>query len=598
MDKKLVSKSQIKRAFNVRGAFGNAVASATMSVAGLNRLNRLYSHVSEYQGIDFADHLLEQLNVKCDIAPEEFDNLPKEGPFIIVSNHPFGGLDGIIMLHLFGRLRPDLKILTNFILSHIPNLKEFFFPVNPFTDNKGLKSSLKGIRMATEHLKNGGVLGLFPAGEVSSNANKERVVKDIEWQPSIIKLIKKAGVPVVPIYFDGGNSKYFHFLGRINKYLRTLRLPGELSNKKDKTVSIRIGRPVTVLEIEEFVTLKDLGNHLWNRTYALEANVRGQENDAVGSIEKEKIASPVDKDILIKEIESRGEDLLFEVKDYSCYLFNAQNIPNLIKELGIRREEAFRSIGEGSNKEIDTDEYDPYYKHLVLWNKKDNAVIGAYRLGFGDEILFKYGLEGFYSNTLFRYRPEFKTYLKRAIELGRSFVSNEYQKDPLALMLLIKGLMYTVIKNPQVRFLIGPVSISASYPIFYRSLMIHYLKLRHSRSAIAKWVNPKFRFVPDFYRVDVDSLLKGKLDSVEKFDRFMFRLSNNRFRLPTLLKKYIKINSRIIAYNIDPDFNNCVDGLIMLDVYEVPKQEIDSLSKEMADKTAVYKRFGITEEEV
>ena len=167
---------------------------------------------------------------------------------------------------------------------------------------------------------------------------------------------------------------------------------------------------------------------MWNRTYALEANVRGQENDAVGSIEKEKIASPVDKDILIKEIESRGEDLLFEVKDYSCYLFNAQNIPNLIKELGIRREEAFRSIGEGSNKEIDTDEYDPYYKHLVLWNKKDNAVIGAYRLGCGDEILFKYGLEGFYSNTLFRYSPEFKTYLKRAIELGRSLSQMSIRK--------------------------------------------------------------------------------------------------------------------------------------------------------------------------
>ncbi len=596
MDKKLVSKSQIKRAFNVKGAFGNAVASATMSVAGLNRLNRLYKHVSEYQGIDFADHLLERLNVKCDFNLDELELLPKNEPFIIVSNHPFGGLDGILMLHLFGRIRPDLKILTNFILSYIPNLKESFFPVNPFTDNKDLRSSLKGIRLAKEHLKNGGVLGLFPAGEVSSNANKERIVKDIEWQPSIIKLIKGAGVPVVPVYFDGGNSKYFHLLGRINKMLRTIRLPGELSNKRDKTVSVRIGRPMSVVEIEEFVSIKELGKHLWNRTYALEANVRSGIDEYEKGDCVQQIASPVDKEILEQEI-IRGEKYkLFDVKDYSCYLFQSQDIPNLLRELGVRREVAFRAVGEGSNNVLDTDRYDSYYKHLVLWNKKDKAVVGAYRLGFGDGILRKYGLGGFYSNTLFRYRPEFKIYLKRAIELGRSFVALEYQKDPLSLMLLIKGLMYTVIRNPQVRYLIGPVSISAWYPAFYRSLMIHYLKLHHGRSSISKWVNPKQRYVPNYHRVDVNSLLKGKMDSVEKFDRFIYRLSNNKFRLPTLLKKYIKINSRIIAYNVDPLFNNCVDGLIMLDVYDVPKQEIDSLSKEISDKTEVYKRFGITDE--
>lgn len=598
MNKKLVSKSQIKRAFKVRGAFGNAIASATLSVTGLNRINKLYNGVSEYQGIEFADHLLQNLNVKCDYIPQELELLPKDEPFIIVSNHPFGGLDGIIMLHLFGRERPDLKILTNFILSYIPNLEKHFLPVNPFTDNKDLRSSLKGIRLAKEHLKNGGVLGLFPAGEVSSNANKEKIVKDIEWQPSIIKLIRSAGVPVVPIYFDGGNSKYFHMLGKINKMLRTIRLPGEVFNKKDKTISVRIGRPVSVAEIEEFTTNRDLGNYLWNRTYALESNVEQPEKSDVTLSNKEQIADYVDKEILLQEVNSRKQDLLFEVKDYACYLFNKEDIPNLIRELGVRREEAFRAIGEGTNKEIDTDKYDAYYKHLVLWNKKENAVIGAYRLGFGEEILKTYGLEGFYSNTLFRYKPEFKTYLKRAIELGRSFVTLEYQKDPLALMLLIKGLMYAVIKNPQVRYLIGPVSISSWYPIFYRSLMIHYLRLRHGRSAMAKWVNPKNKFVPDFHRVNVEYLLKGKLDSIEKFDRFIFRLSNNKFRLPTLLKKYIKINSRIVAYNVDPDFNNCVDGLIMLDIYEVPKQEIDSLSKEMEDKTAVYKRFGIVEEDI
>lgn len=596
MHTKIVNKSQVKNAIKVKGVAGNLLASVLMRVLGVNKINDIYSYIYQYQGMEFADKLLEHLNVVCDYVPEELDYLPQDQPFIIVSNHPFGAVDGIMMLSILGRKRKDLKILTNFILSYIPNLAEHFFPVNPFTDRPGMKSSLAGLKMAKEHLASGGVLGLFPSGEVSSNCNRENIVKDIEWQSSIIKLIKGAGVPVVPIYFNGSNSRLFHLMGKVNPYLRTARLPHELVNKRDKTISLRIGRPIMPAELEEFVDMKDLGNYLWNRTYALESNVYDtpQENTPVQSADvAEPIAQHVPVEELCAEINSISSEKLFELNKYECYLTDAGRVPSLMREIAICREETFRAVGEGTNKELDTDNYDIYYRHLILWDKENNSLIGAYRLGMGDEIMPKYGLEGFYSHTLFRYKKEFSPYMEKAVELGRSFVVASYQKDPLALMLLIKGLMYMVIKNPHVRYLIGPVSISSWYPHFYRSLMVYYLQQRQSVPELERYVRPIHPFEAKYYRVDVQNLVGSKLESIERFDRFMFRLSNNRFRLPTLLKKYLKINARILAFNVDPDFNNCVDGLIMLDVMDVPKSEIDALSKEFTDKESVYRRFGI-----
>lgn len=596
MRTKVINKSDVKNAIKVKGVAGNLLADLLMRILGINKVNEIYSHISDYEGLEFADKLIEYLNVTCDVLPDELEYIPKDQPFIIVSNHPFGAIDGVMMLSVIGKQRPDLKILTNFILSYIPNLKNYFFPVNPFTDRPGMKSSLAGLKMAKEHLAAGGVLGLFPSGEVSSNKNKERVVKDIEWQPSIIKLIKGAGVPVVPVYFNGGNSRFFHLVGRVNPYLRTARLPHELANKRGKTISLRIGKPIMPTELEEFKDIKNLGKYLWNRTYALEANLpcgKTSQNVEVPEMELEPVAPHVPAEKLCADIAAIASEKLFEVNSYECYMARTEQIPALMQEIAVCREETFRAVGEGTGKAVDTDEYDAYYRHLILWDKDKKALVGAYRLGMGEEIVPKYGLEGFYSNTLFRYKEKFAPYLQQSAELGRSFVVQSYQRDPLALMLLIKGLMYMAIKCPQVRYFIGPVSISAWYPYFYRSLMVHYLEQKQSVPELAGYVAPKYPFEPNFLRVNVDELVGNKMEALEKFDRFMFRMSNNRFRLPTLLKKYLKINAKILAFNVDPDFNYCVDGLIMLDLLTVPKSEIDQLSKEFEDKESVYKRFGI-----
>ncbi len=589
---KLVNISDIKRAIRMNNPLGTIIASCAMRLMGFCRINKLFPQYSHLYGREFIDGAMKAYHIKYDIRIEELDSIPSEGPFIIVSNHPFGGWDGMVLYNTVSQKRPDFKILTNFLLSHIENLKEIFLPVNPFSDNKKIKNSFSGLRSARDLVEKGGGLALFPAGEVSTYYGN-KYPSDKLWQPAMIKLIKNCNVPVIPVYFDGSNSKLFHILGKIHPILRTMRLPNEVNNKYGKTITLRIGKPILPSESDEYTDLKEYGEYLRNRTYALEANLYDNHYSSGKASYKEAVAGPQDKQLILKEIDAlKKESLLFEVSSYKCFLANPEDIPTLIKEIGRKREESFREVGEGTNKPFDTDSFDNYYKHLFLWDKDNSEIVGAYRLGIGSEIINKYGLNGFYTQTLFDYSKSFIDQLSVSIELGRSFISPQYQKEALPLMLLLKGLLYSVVKYEDCKYLIGPVSISSWYSPFYQSLMVHYLLSKQSNDYFKDFVTPRNPFKLDFIRVDVNSLLSKKMDSIERFDRFMMKLSDNEYRLPTLIKKYIKLNSKILAFNVDKEFNYCLDGLILLNIKDVPKEELVSLSKGSDDLDIILNRFG------
>ncbi|MFA5324560.1 MAG: lysophospholipid acyltransferase family protein [Bacteroidales bacterium] len=604
MKTKVINNSDIKRVIKMRGPLGSFIASILMWLLGFNKANKIYDKYKSYNGADFCEEILKGLNIKYDIIPHQLDYVPQEGAFITISNHSYGGVDGIISLTIFGSMRCDYKTLSNFILTMIPNLKDTFLPVNPFSNMPGIKSSFSGIRMAKEHLNSGGALGLFPAGEVSTfqrpgkkvAPKKGRVCEDIAWPENMIKLIKTAGVPVIPVYFDGENSKIFHFLGKINPMLRTVSLLREVYNKKGKSIKMRIGKPIGVSEIAEYSNLKELGEYLRNRVYSLEGDLSNVNTALNVSPEKiVPIALPKDKKTIIKEFEKIKSKKLFESSSFQCFLTDYQEIPNIIHEIGRKREEAFRATGEGVNLPLDLDEYDTYFKHLILWDKNKKKIAGAYRLGIGKEIFESHGgISGFYTQNLFKYGQGFGEILKQSIELGRSFVSVDYQKETLPLSLLFKGLMYSLLLYPDTAYFIGPVSISNWYPRFYQSLMVYYLSNNHSIDHKKKEISPRNPFSPDFLRVDPGALLLKKMDSFDKFDRFLLRISDNKYRVPTLVKKYIKINSKIICYNVDPLFNYSLDGLILLKIKNFPKREILNMSKDMdkLEQEKILKRFG------
>ena len=588
MSAKVINKSEVKKSMKIPGIPGSLLAAMTMKIAGLDKLNELYDRLADYKGVEFSDKVLESLDITLNVNTPALENIPKEGGVVITSNHPFGGLDGLAALSILGKVRKDVKILTNFILSKVPNVSDHFIPINTtYAFGKFTAPTISGLRQAEEHLLKGGLLVIFPAGEVSSWNNQGKVVEDAEWMTYISRQVRRSKCPVIPMYFHGKNSKYFQWLGRISTKLSDLRFTGEIFDKKGKEIKVRIGSVIQHAELEKFQEDKIVAKFLRSRSYMLEADTIEKDE----SVYTTRLGDFVPTDVLLKELEENKDAHLFDVGTLSCYLFDYSRIPNIMREIAVRREEAFRAVGEGTNNSLDTDPYDVYYKHLVLWDNTTKDLVGAYRLGLGADILREKGIHGFYADTLFRYSDKFAPVLEKCVELGRSFVCVSHQKDTLALMLLLKGLFYTLMKYPEYKYLIGPVSISSWYPMLYRSVMIHYLKQFHRNPAYDDMTNPKTPFVPDFGRVDPDALLFGKTANLEMFDRYLLRMSGGQYRLPPLLKKYIKMGSKIIDYNVDPDFNYCVDGLIMLALEDIPTDDLDSLSREFDVREPIYRRF-------
>ena len=592
--RKVVTNSDLKKALGLKGIFGTCVAGMAYGFLRLGKINRLFDGAADYQGREFADHLLENMNITIDVSPEQLENIPKEGGFVLVSNHPFGGIEGVMLLSAIAKVRPDFKVMANFILSHIPNLKECFFAVNPFEKNPEWKSSVGGIKGAIQHIAAGSGLGVFPAGEVSRYHGHD-YPEDLPWSTSIARIIKNAGVPVIPVFWEGRNSILFYKVDKIHNMLGTARLTKELINKHDTCFNLQIGKPILPSEVAQYENPKELAAYLRSRSYALEANIpaKAVEKKEVKQVE---IDAPTDLSLMLAELESiREKSFLYSTVNFDCYLADYEDIPNIMHEIARLREEAFRAIGEGTGKSLDQDEFDKYFKQMFLWDNVKQKIAGCYRLGIGSEIVPKMGIKGFYVSTLVNIDESFSDKLSHTIELGRSFVTLDYQKEVLPMMLLLRGLSDVVVRYPQINHFIGPVSISAWYPKFYLSLIARFVAENHAiEDELKDKVTPKTPFVPDFLKVDSDALLKHNMGSVEKFDKFLLRLSNGEYRLPTLYKKYLKLNAKFLCFNVDPDFNDTLDSLLFLTFTDFPEDEVMPLFRDSSDeeKEIVRKRFG------
>ncbi|MFW5781393.1 MAG: lysophospholipid acyltransferase family protein, partial [Bacteroidota bacterium] len=546
------------------------------------------SELHDKNGLKFIDCLLKELEVGFEVDECELKRIPTSGPFITISNHPFGGIDGVLLLKIIASLRPDYKVMGNFLLQKIEPVSEFILPVNPFETRKEVKSSLTGIKMAFNHLQKGMPMGIFPAGEVSTYHPHVEGITDRKWQNSIIKFIKKTEVPVIPVYFQGANSRLFHILGLIHPMLRTVKLPSELLNKKNKSIRIRIGNPIRVKDQLEFNDLNQYGRFLRAKTYSLGTSMNEIKKFFLPSLlrlkKPEDIIPPVSSVDIKKEIDKILPDyLLFKSRQFNVICVPSIMIPNIMNEIGRLREITFREIGEGTNRKIDIDEFDLYYHQLFVWDENEQKIVGAYRVGKGKEIINQYGMNGFYIKTLFKINKDFKPVLQEAMELGRSFITREYQRKPMPLFLLWKGILYFLIKNPEYRYLVGPVSISNRFSVFSKTAIIEFIKNHYYNQDFSKYIKPRKEFKVPPSNLDTEILFDFAKD-LSKLDRMIEDIEKN-IRMPVLLKKYLQLNGKIVGFNIDPKFNDALDGLMVLDLYDVPVETIASLSKEIKDES-------------
>jgi putative hemolysin len=584
----LVTAKEVAKAINTDkyGVFGTFSGWLLMKVLKISTLNQIYDRNKHLKELPFLNAILDEFQIKFEIPEEDFKRLPKDGAYITISNHPLGGIDGILLLKLMLEREPNFKIIANFLLHRIDPMKPYIMPVNPFENHKDAKSSVVGIKETLRHLRDGKPLGMFPAGEVSTYKDGKLVV-DKAWEEGAIKVIRKAQVPVVPIYFHAKNSRLFYFLSKINDTLRTAKLPSELLTQKDRVIKVRVGKPISVAEQNEHESIEDYTEFLRKKTYML-ANPFEKDNNFLNTASlkptksPKKIVTPANTEKMIAEVEAlRDTDCrLLQSKNYEVFFAEAKNIPNILHEIGRLREITFREVGEGTNESIDLDKYDKYYRHLFLWDDEAKKIAGAYRMGLGSEIFPKYGMDGFYLNGLFRFEPELHDMMHKSIEMGRAFIIKDYQQRPMPLFLLWRGIIHTTLHYPEHKFLLGGVSISNQFSDFSKSLMIEFMKSHYYDPYIAQYIHPKKEFKVKLKDADKDFVFNETEADLNKFDKIIDELEPGVLRLPVLIKKYIKQNARLVAFNVDPLFNNAIDGLIYLRIADIPESTMKPVMEE------------------
>lgn len=575
---------------------GEQFARFLMLLLRFDKLNRIYNQIGDKKGIDFILELLRILNINFVFDEEELQKrIPKTGPVIIICNHPFGGLESVLLIRMLNGIRPDLKFVSTQLLQKIEPISEFFFEEDNPQKKNDRKSFSSGTEKAIEHLENRGILCLYPAGEVSQ-FDAARILSDKQWQYATLKFIKQQKVPVVPVHFQGNNSRLFYMMANIHPSLTEMKLPTEILYHRNKPIKVRVGHPISSTEQDKFPDIYQYGRYLRAKTYALSSKIEVRKffnYSLKRQHHVEQVADPVPPEKIFEELNALGpEFLLFRLKNYVVYCAPSKQIPNILLEIGRLREITFRQVGEGTNRSIDLDEFDLYYNQMFIWDTETRMIAGAYRIGKGAEIMRKYGVRGFYIHSLFKIRDNLLEMLTQTMELGRSFVVREYQKQPMPLFLLWKGILYFTLKNPEYRYLMGPVSVSDDYSKTSREMIIKFIMAHHFDWKLAKYITPRNSY--KFRTVDQNlNVIMQTMDSdINSLDKFIGDVDEMNSGLPVLLKKYIKLNAKIIGFNVDPKFNNCLDGLIALDLYNIPPNTIETLSKEANDGSILQQFYA------
>ena len=542
-------------------------------IARFPALNRTYAQAARRDPRQpFSARALAALDVACDVADTDLRRIPKAGPLVVVANHPFGGLDGLVLTALLQRVRPDVKVMANHLLRVVPDLRDAMLFVDPYGGPASRAKNLTAMRAAVKWVRAGGALGVFPAGEVSAIDLRSKSVVDKPWSESVARLVSATGAPVVCVWFNGRNSAVFQLAGLAHPVLRSLLLPHELLNKRQSRVAVQIGTPIPPSRLAGFESPSDLAAYLRVRTYLLKG--RGAGAGPAGhrrpSHAPEPIAGAQEPENLAAEIARLGPDCtLARSGDLRAIVTRSGEIPTVLKELGRLREITFRGVGEGTGKACDLDAFDRHYLHLFVWNDAARALVGAYRLGLTDEIIPQRGVGGLYTSTLFHYRRGMLQRLTPGIELGRSFVRPEYQRDYAPLLLLWKGVGHFVARHPRYRMLFGTVSISNDYRSMTKQLLIAFLKASNYLPDLAKLIAPRRppRVAPPR---EWDGRLSATMArSVEEVDELVAEIEADHRRMPVLLRQYLKLHAKLLAFNVDPDFGDVLDGLMLVDLAQV-----------------------------
>jgi len=566
---------QLGKGTHNQGVLADAAALAGLpgfagALIPLRQVHELYERVRRSPEGFVLEGLLAEMDVELEIPAADLERIPKKGPVVVVSNHPYGMLDGAALATLLTRVRPDVKVLTNFLLGGVPELERHCIFVDPMQTQHSQARNRRGLRQALAWLAGGGMLAIFPAGEVSHWQMAQAEVTDPRWSDVAARLVDKTGAAALPVYFCGGNSLAFQVVGLIHPRLRTLLLLEEFLRQAGKKVAVRVGKAIPADAVASLRSEREAIEYLRWRTYLLGQRGRQQLRlpDAVRSLWRRQRPAPIapalPKELLASDAGALpAERCLAGNGEFAVFAAQAAEIPHLMEEIGRLREVTFRQAGEGSGRCSDLDRFDRYYWHIFLWNRAQEELVGAYRGANTAEVLSQEGLKGLYTSTLFRYDERFFATIGPALELGRSFVRPEYQRQYAPLLLLWKGIGRFIISHAKTPVLFGAVSISNTYNRVSRELIYSFFESRRQGDALAELVEPRRPFRPRRQRRPT---VTRALRDLEELSEPISDVEIDGKGLPILLKQYAKIGGRLLGFNLDRKFSHALDGLVMVDL--------------------------------
>jgi len=551
-----------------------------MAAAGLTPIGRAYARaVAGDPAADFTTRALRELDVAVALDDEELQHIPAAGPLIVVANHPFGALDGLLLLATVSRVRRDIKLLGNELLRHIAPLRDRLLLVGLFgRRSSAVRRNGVALRAAMRWLEDGGCLGVFPAGEVAYQQHHGRIV-DSRWQDTAAELALRTGASVVPVFFNGQNSRLFRMAGRIHPLLRTALLPHELWAKRHSTVHIRIGASIAPTTLADEPTAAARTEVLRRGVDALSdvvsgfparrsAEREGGSRTDVGAgfgrpiqpIAPRGLAAAIDANI-----DALKNQILIESGTFQVFCARAGDLPAILPEIGRLRELTFRAVGEGTGLSRDLDRFDQTYRHVFVWDRARGDIAGAYRVGATDEVTSSAGIDGLYTRTLFDYDESLLAQIGPALELGRSFVQPQYQRDFSPLLLLWKGISRLVVLEPRYRRLFGVVSISDRYASTSRQLLVKFLQTTHFDGDLGRLVKAKHP-VPPPRGEFIETTTVTRIEDVSALVR---SIEPDGKDVPVLVRQYLRLNAKLLGFSVDPSFGNVLDGLIVVDLADV-----------------------------
>jgi putative hemolysin len=582
--KKEIFSLPLKNADHKAAKILSLLARPLSHLLGLSQCQEIYDRVGELTDPQrFMHEILAVMNIRPNVVAQGANRIPPKGPAVVVANHPFGGIEGIILADLLLSVRSDVKIMANFLLNRIPQLKEVTVPVDPFQRSDSTRINLAPMRAAMRWVKDGGLLLIFPAGEVSRFNLSRFEISDKTWNAAVGRIVRSARACVVPIFFMGHNGALFHAAGFIHPRLQTALLARELVNKRAKSIAVKIGAPIAFRWLRRFSDDEKLVAYLRWRTYLLgyqsRRSLRLTPVTALAGRQKIRpVANPQPAVACRREIEQLPcRQRLVQSGAFSVWQARSDQIPHVLLEIGRLREVSFRQAAEGTGKPIDLDRFDAHYLHSFIWNQETEDIVGAYRIGQTDVILNQYGRAGLYTTTLFRSHREFFKQLGPALELGRSFVRPEYQKSFAPLLLLWRGIGTFISRHLRYRKLFGPVSISRDYSDLSRRLIATTL-LKHCQARdLALMVRPKKPAGVKPIRI-VGCRNSEDPEHLPDFKEVCAIIADIEFQLkevPVLLRHYLNLGGQLLAFNTDRNFSHVMDGLIVVDLLQADRKTLD-----------------------